>query len=131
MRKLQLEFNLQKAICSYISYQYPDVLFLSDTVASVKLTIPQANRNSQIQKKGFKCPDLLILEPNKFYSGLFLELKKDTPYKKTGEIKASQNDHLKEQLKYLEILNKKGYYTDFVWDFEKAKNKIDYYLSQK
>ena len=131
MAKQQIEFELQKAICRYISVQYPNVLFLSDTIASVKLTIPQANRNKQIQKKGFKCPDLLILETNKNYSGCFLELKKETPYKKDGNIKASQNDHVLEQSKSLELLRQKGYYADFVWSFEDAKHIIDNYLVDK
>ena len=70
MPKNQLEFILQKQICQWLSIQYPDVLFLSDTVASVKLTMPQSIRNKSIQKNGFKTPDLIILCPNKDYYGL-------------------------------------------------------------
>lgn len=108
--------------------QYPEVSFLSDTVASVKLTQMQASRNKAIQKNGFKCPDLLILEPRGRFCGLFIELKTETPFKKDGNIKASQNDHLKLQLQALIDLNEKGYHTSFAWSFEMAKNIIDEYL---
>jgi hypothetical protein len=124
------EFELQKTVCKYISLQYPDVMFLSDTVANLSLTPSQQNRNKSIQKKGFHCPDLLILEPNSAYKGLFIELKTSTPYKRNGEIKASQNDHLKNQLETIIKLNEKGYKSFFAWDFETIVKEIDKYLKQ-
>jgi glycerophosphoryl diester phosphodiesterase len=112
--------------------QYPQVLFLSDTVASVRLTMPQAMRNKKIQKDGFKTPDLLILEAIRqngvFFGGLFIELKKESPFKANGEIKASQNNHLKLQKESLEKLNQRGYRATFCWSFEQAKKEIDNYL---
>ena len=126
--KRQPEYELQSAICRYLSYQYGEVLFLSDTIASLKLTPAQANRNKKIQKFGFSCPDLLILEPRNGYSGLFIELKVETPFKKNGEIKASKDDHLKNQLEAIEKLNKKGYMALFSWGFDMTKDIIDNYL---
>ena len=70
-----LEFELHASVARYISLAYKDVLFLSDTIASVRLTGQQAGRNSKIQKKGFKCPDILILETRGEFHGLFLELR--------------------------------------------------------
>ena len=128
MSKKQPEFELQKAICSYISIQYPNVMFLSDTVASIKLTRPQQARNKAIQKNGFKTPDLLIFEPRNEYCGLFIELKTESPFKKNGEIKASQNDHLLLQSKSLFKLHDVGYYTCFSWTFEMTKKIIDNFL---
>ena len=81
------EYELQKSVARYLSLIYPEVDFLSDTIASIKLTERQASRNKLIQKKGFKCPDLLILEPRKDYCGLFIELKIATPFKKTAQLK--------------------------------------------
>ena len=52
--KKQPEFELQCQICRYLRLQYPKVIFLSDTVASVKLTMGQATRNKQLQKSSFK-----------------------------------------------------------------------------
>lgn len=91
------EYVLQKAICRLLDYQYPKVLYLSDTIANLKLTVPQKARNKAIQKEGFKCPDLLILEPNKFYKGLFIELKIKSPFKKNGELYS--DEHLEGQQK--------------------------------
>jgi hypothetical protein len=122
------EYHLQKAVCQYLNYQYPNVFYLSDTVASLSLTPAQQKRNKAIQKSGFHCPDLLILEPNSVYKGLFIELKITTPYKRNGEIKASQKDHLKNQLETILKLNEKGYKSFFAWDFETIKKEIDKYL---
>lgn len=122
----QPEFELQSQICRYLRLQYPKVVFLSDTVASFKLTPAQAMRNKQIQKSGFKIPDLLILEPNKEYAGLMIELKVKDPHKKNVDIRS--NAHLKGQEKAIEILNEKGYLACFCWDFEMTKQIIDNYL---
>jgi len=122
------EFDLQVAVCKYLSYQYPDIQFLSDTVANMKLTVNQASRNKKIQKNAFKTPDLLILEPKNDFSGLFIELKIKTPFKKDGNIKASTNDHLKGQMETIELLNKKGYKSCFSWGFDMTKEIIDDYL---
>jgi len=129
-KKQQPEFELQKQICSYLKNQYPNVLFLSDTVASLKLTKPQQLRNKAIQKTGFKTPDLLILEPNGKFSGLFIELKVKTIYKKNG-FDLLKNEHVEEQALSIEILNNKGYFACFSWGFEMTKKIIDDYLSQK
>jgi len=122
------EYELQKAVCQYLDLQFPKVLYLSDTVASLKLTKTQQARNKSIQKAGFKCPDLLILEPRKGFSGLFIELKIETPFKKNGEIKASQNDHLKLQQEALKVLSAKSYKACFAWEFDSIKLLIDDYM---
>ena len=124
--KKQPEFILQKQVCKYLSLAYPNVLFMSDTIASVKLTIPQQLRNKSIQKEGFKTPDLIIFEPRHGYCGMFIELKIDTPYKKNGELKKST--HLEEQGETLEQLRQRGYWADFRWSFEDVKRIIDWYL---
>ena len=122
------EYELQRQISWYLHVQYYDVLFLSDTIANLKLTKMQAIRNKRIQKEGFKTPDLLILEPKNGYSGLFIELKIDTPFKKDGTIKASSKDHLKGQLESIEKLNAKGYKACFAVGFDETKQIIDDYL---
>jgi hypothetical protein len=123
------EYELQKSVARYLSYQYTDVDFLSDTIASVKLTERQAGRNKLVQKNGFKCPDVLILEPRKGFCGLFIELKIDTPFKKDGTIKASSKDHLKLQHECLQKLSLKGYKAEFSWSFDMTKQIIDEYLN--
>lgn len=125
-----LEYDLQVAVCKYLSNQYSDVEYMSDTIANLKLTKTQASRNKKIQKIGFKCPDIIILEPRNNFSALFIELKLKTPFKKNGEIKASTNDHLKGQLETIEKLNKKGYSAHFSWGFDMTKEIIDNYFNQ-
>ncbi len=125
------EYQLQKAAVKYLRAQYPNVLFLSDTIAAVKLTMPQAARNKAIQCEGFKCPDLLILEPRGGYHGLFIELKTESPYKKDGGIKASQNDHLKLQHETILKLQRMNYKALFLWDFDLIKETIDWYMGRE
>ena len=129
MAKSNNEYILQKQICQYLSLKYKNVLFLSDTIASIKLSIPQSVRNKQIQKNGFKCPDLIILQPNRNYKGLFIELKLKSPFKKNGEI--FSNEHLKGQQDTILKLNSLGYYACFSWGFEMTKSIIDAYLNEK
>lgn len=126
--KEQPEFELQKQVCQYLRLQYPSVLFMTDTIAAVKLTIPQSLRNKSVQKTDFKCPDLIIFEKRGSFGGLFLELKVERPFKKDGQIKASQNDHLLLQYKTLQNLKGKGYFAEFAWTFEMCKDYIDKYL---
>ncbi|AVR47241.1 hypothetical protein C7S20_19390 [Christiangramia fulva] len=125
--KKQPEYELQKAICRYLDVQYPRAIYLSDTVASVKLKIPQQMRNKAIQKSGVKIPDLLILEPRGAFSGLFIELKVDTPFKKNGELKAG--DHLAGQMQTIKDLKQRGYYSCFSWGFEMTRTLIDRYFA--
>ena len=125
--KQQPEFDLQKRVCSYLRAVHPDVLFMSDTIASLKLTKFQAIRNSQIQKPGFKTPDLLIFLPKGGYNGLFIELKIESPYKQNGELKS--NVHIKEQSKTMSKLKELGYYADFQWNFNEIVKLINWYLT--
>lgn len=121
------EFDLQKAVTKYIRLQYPRLLFLSDSIASCKLTIPQQVRNKAIQCEGFKTPDIIIFEPKKNYSGLFIELKIETPYKINGTLK--KNPHIEAQNDTICALNWRGYMARFAWTFEMAKEIIDDYMN--
>lgn len=123
--KKNLEYHLQKQVCNYLNLQYPDVLYYS-TGIGLQLTMLQGVRNKAIQKDGFACPDLLILESKHDYKGLFIELKVVVPYKKDGFLKAGE--HLKRQNKSIQELNKKGYYSQFCTGFDEAKKIIDRYL---
>jgi hypothetical protein len=109
--------------------QYPNVLFLSDSVAFCKLTIPQSIRNRAIQNQNFSCPDLIILKPNGLYHSLFLELKIKSPFKKNGSLYS--NEHLEAQEKTIKELNELGFMASFCWTFEDAKQIIDTYLKIK
>lgn len=126
MKKAQPEYELQKSICSYLKLQFPKALFMSDTIAQIKLTFGQQMRNKNIQKEGFHCPDLLIFVPKGDYHGLFLELKAKTIYKKDGTL--LKNDHVESQAETLRQLRLLGYCAEFAVGFDEAKLIIDNYM---
>lgn len=121
------EYIFQKQVCTYIRWKYKDVFFMSDTIANIKLTKTQKIRNKAIQKEGFHCPDVLIFESRHGYGGLFMELKIKSPYKKDGTLYA--DEHLENQCRTIEALQKKGYHAGFYWDYDKIIKTIDWYLS--
>jgi len=121
------EHLLQKQVCTYLRYKYSKTFFMSDTIANMKLTIPQKVRNKAIQKEGFHCPDLLIFECKHGYGGLFFELKSKSPYKKDGTLYA--DEHLENQCKTIIELQRLGYYASFEWDIDTIIKKIDWYLN--
>lgn len=121
------EEALHKMICNYITLQYPDIIYNSD-MAGVKLTMGQAKKASKLRSdKGF--PDIFIYHTNHTFSGLFLEVKKETPFKKNLQLKSS--DHLKQQQNIHKKLRRLKYTGGFVWNFEEAKQIIDNYMSIK
>jgi hypothetical protein len=120
------EKNLHRAVCDYLRYQYPNVLFNSDLAGSMKLTIGQAVALKNLRSnRGF--PDITIYEPRHNYHGLFIELKKEGEklFKKDG---TPVSDHLTEQIKMLELLIERKYVAKFAIGFDQAKNIIDDYF---
>lgn len=118
------EKQLHKQICTYIKLQYPNVIFNTD-LAGLRMTYGQAKDVKHLRSSN-SFPDLIIYENNWLHSALFLEIKKETPYKKDGSLK--KNEHLQAQNKMLSELRKRGYQALFVWSFEAAKKIIDEYL---
>ena len=120
------EFHLQQQVCKYLELRFPGVPYFSDTIANVKLNVIQASRNKSIQKNGFKLPDLVILQPNFYHAGLFIELKIKTPYKLNGELK--KDEHLQWQQNSINQLNELGYFATFAVGFDEAREIIDEYM---
>ena len=155
------EEKLHKQICQYISAQYPKLIFNTD-LSGLKLTMGQAIKAKNLRSSnGF--PDILILEPKIYgngeieetqesgdklshiipifwFCGLFLEVKKESPYLKDGttlkKMKRSEKingikleyDHLQRQDEMHKKLRMKGYMATFVWSFDMAKKVIDNYM---
>ena len=133
------EENLHAQICEYLKFAHPKVIFNTD-MSGIALTIGQAVKANKLRSSnGF--PDLIIFETNsKFnYCGLFIELKKETPYKLNGELKKMKRvdiiggvkveyDHLQRQDNMHNELRKRGYKACFSWSFEQTKDIIDRYL---
>lgn len=127
MSKNQPEFELQAAVAEYLRTAYPKVKFLSDVRASLKLTIPQQVRAKRIQADNFACPDMVIFKGNRTFFGMFLEFKAETPYRKDRMLKADK--HLERQWETLRVLRSLGYWADFYWTFDAAREQIDAYMS--
>lgn len=122
------EESIQIAICNYIKYQYPKVLFNTD-LSGIKLTIGQATKVKKM-RSGRAWPDIFIAEPSISQYGLFIELKNDGQklFKKDGITPI--NDHVKEQMEMLKLLRNKGYEAEFAIGFDDAKRIIDHYLNE-
>ena len=114
------EAIIHKQICNYIRMQYPDVIFTSEP-SGMRLPIGQAKKLKDL-RSGNKLPDLWILEPRGTWHGLLIELKaKD----------AKKTKRSKEQALMLRRLIGKGYYAQFAWGFDAAKQLIDEYFKLK
>lgn len=118
------ESDLHYHVCQYLKMQYPRILFNTD-MSGLRLTIGQAKKAKSL-RSGNGFPDLMILEPRGAYCGLFIELKKETPYLKSGLLK--HDKHLAEQEIMICELVKRGYFATFAWKFDHCKIIIDTYL---
>jgi hypothetical protein len=120
------EYELAKAVATYLRLQYPKVIFHFD-LAGLNLSRAQAGMMKAIQG-GRGWPDLFIAEPKGEYSGLFIELKPDKTklHKTNGEFKTP---HLFEQMECINRLWGRGYKSAFGIGFDNTKKIIDNYMN--
>lgn len=121
------ESQIQKAVCEYLRLQYPDVIFISDA-SGLKTSIGVAKQLKFLRScRGI--PDLIILQPNPPYHGLFIEIKRshDEIFKKDGSLRSST--HIKEQASLLTKLSELGYFCAFGCGIDNCIRIIDTYLS--
>lgn len=109
------EEQIQLAIVNYLRYQYPDVLFRSDA-AGFKLSVGQAKKMKALNGGIRAWPDLFIAKPK-------LRQTKDGSY--------VADNHIREQAKILQALERRGYQASFAVGFEQAKRIIDDYIGRK
>lgn len=122
------EYQLSKAVSTYLKLQYPNVLFHFD-LAGLNLSRAQAGMTKAIQhSKGF--PDLFIAKSCKGRHGLFIELKVVSPYLKDGKT-LKKNEHLERQDRNHLQLSVEGYCAVFGTGFDECKKIIDNYLQPK
>ena len=120
------EEQAQIAICTYLKYKHPEVIFTSEA-SGVRVTMNTAKRLKQM-RSGSKLPDLIILEPRGNYHGLCIELKREDVQivRKNGNYSSK---HIKEQAAVLERLRNKGYAAAFAKGAEEGILLIDKYLN--
>lgn len=120
------EEQLQVAVSAYIRANYPDVIFTAES-SGVRMNIGQAMKLKAQRSEG-KLPDVMILEPNKEFAGLIMELKAEdnSPYLKDGSLSADK--HVLAQHKTLMHLSNKGHKALFVIGYKQAIETIDNYM---
>jgi len=126
------EYLIQTNLAEYMTLQYPRTLFHSD-MSGIRLTIGQAVKVKKIQG-GRAFPDWQILEARGGYIGFLLELKtsRDEVYTKSGEMRQGRSyQHIHEQADMLAHLYGLGYWADWGFGFDDARQKVDWYLAQQ
>lgn len=125
---MKREEALHAAVCRYIKYQYPNVLFNTD-LSGVRLTPGLAGKVKHLRSgKGY--PDLVIYEPRGEYHGLFIELKAEGEriWKRNGD---PSNPHIAQQETTMNALRARGYACAFCIGIDQAIEEINTYLRQK
>ena len=127
--KKQTELSVHNQVCKYLKAQYPNVMFLSDFAAGMKMSIGMATRQN-VQKSDHAFPDIMVFEPRNGYHGLFIEVKRDDSIFYSGTRAIKSNQHVKDQQDCIFNLLAKGYMADFGCGFDECKKIIDNYLNQ-
>ena len=124
---MKQEEKLQIAICRYIKYQYPKIIFNSDQ-SGLSTSIGQAVKMKKVRSNHAHL-DIVILKPKVVFHGLILEVKKSREeiLKKDGTFR--KNEHLQDQIKTKNILQQDMYAVYFVWSLDMAKEIIDNYMN--
>lgn len=126
----RIEDIIHEQICNYIFDTYPDWEVNTD-LAGLRLTFGQANKVKKL-RTGNGFPDITIyktvkdIKGNIIKAGLFIEVKKASPYKKSGELYKSERLET-QNAKHIK-LREQGYVAEFVWTLEQAKELINNYL---
>lgn len=124
------EEQLQIMCNDWINIRYPEMsnLFFFNSFQGMKLSFGQIAKAKKTGglKKGL--PDFIFLKNNGKYSGLFIELKKESPYNKGGILKKDSTGHLETQFNVLEQLELEGHYACFCWSLDQFKKLVTNYM---
>jgi hypothetical protein len=123
------EESLHFAVCDYIRAQYPKVIFISES-SGVRCSPGMAKKLKRTRSNHTHL-DIYILEPKDGYHGLIIELKAVDIYQKKSPELFLKNEHVNDQKKTIDKLNKKGYKATFAVKFDAARKIIDNYLNGK
>lgn len=122
------EAKLQRAVCEWIMMQYPHVYFTSDASSlgagwsTIKNISATKSKHAQL--------DLVILHRSVQgeYSFLVLEFKRESPFLKDGTL--SQEKHVQEQLKTMQLLRKQKGKCEWAWTIDMSQRIIENYLGE-
>lgn len=110
---------LMNEACKYLKNK--GYLFYGDYAAGMYLSMIQARLISRY-RSGSGLPDIVVFHRTNDYVGFAFELKKQSPYKKNGQLK--KNQHLYQQNEVLKKLRSIGWYAEFIWDLEQIKKVL-------
>lgn len=105
--------------------QHPDVIAISES-SGLRCSMGMARKLKKMRSKHTHC-DIYVFEKRGNYGALVIELKAKNIYKKNGEL--LKDEHLADQQKTIDLLNKKGYKACFAVGLENAIRIIDDYLN--
>ena len=88
----------------------------------------EVKAKSMGKSKGF--PDLQILKANKYYHGLFIEMKRRAKKLKSGKLSISHTKTSIEQLEWIDRLNNEGYYAIVCYGAIEAIEVIENYMDE-
>ena len=124
------EKNLHINCATLLKIQYPDVYFTFDPSGEFvkgkdgkgwkRISDMKAKRSNHAHL------DMIIMEPINKYKGLFIEFKKESPFKKNGEL--LKNDHYIDQENTMKHLTQKGYACAWCWDIDQFREIINDYM---
>lgn len=124
----QRERVVQQTLCDYIRREYPDVIFASDTAASLKLPKALAVRQARYKNPSKGYPDLFIAARRGKFNGCFMELKAEGERIFLQKGGLSQDKDVQRQNKVLERLREQGFCAEFVIGYEQCQAFVDWYL---
>lgn len=107
--------------------KYPDVMAISEP-SGLRCSMGVARKLKKMRSPHTHL-DLYLLKPVGKYSGLVIELKAKNIYKKDGTL--FKDEHLEDQQRTIDKLNKEGYYATFAVGYNAAVQVIDDYLNNK
>lgn len=125
------EEQIQIMCSDWINIRYPELskLYFFNSFQGMRLNFGQIKKAKKTGGLKTGLPDFMFMKNNGVYSGLFIELKKETPYLKNGQLK--KDDHLELQRDVLEQLKIEGYFAVFAWSFDQFKKIVTDYMENK
>lgn len=122
------EEQLQIMCADWIESQYKELTELFYFHSFLGMRLPMWAIVKAKKSGGLKANilDFQFNKNNGKYSGLFIELKKESPYLKSGELK--KDEHLEKQNNTINLLRLEGHYSCFCWSLNQFKQIVTDYM---
>lgn len=122
------EEQLQIMCADWIESQYKELseLFYFHSFLGMKLPIWAIVKAKKTGGLKANILDFQFAKNNGKYSSLYIELKKESPYLKNGNLK--KDDHLEKQNNTINLLRLEGHYACFAWSLTQFKQIVTDYM---